>query len=78
MHWPGAAVTEMLGGQVMLGNCASVTVMVKEQVFVRPTASVAFHTTVFVPFGKVEPLAKPLAFTTVGGGMQLSEAVGVV
>ena len=79
LHWPGGAVTATLPGQAMVGNCTSVTVTVNEQVLVKPAPSVAFHTTVFVPFGKAELLANPLVFTTVGGGtMQLSVAVGVV
>ena len=70
-------VTAMLLGQAIAGNCTSVTVTVKEQFFVKPAPSVAFHTTVFVPLGKAEPETKPLVFITVGGGEQLSEAVGV-
>jgi hypothetical protein len=61
----------------MIGGWLSVTVTVNEQVLVKPAPSVAFHTTVLLPFGKAEPLVKPLVFTTVGG-VQLSVAVGVV
>ena len=78
LHWPGAAVTEMFIGQLTMGGCASVTVTVKVQLLVKPTPSVARHTTVFVPFGKAEPLGKPPVRSTVGGGAQLSKAVGAV
>ena len=52
--------------------------MVNEQVLVSPAPSVAFHTTVLVPFGKFEPEDKPLVLNDVGGGVQLSDAVGAV
>ena len=78
LHWPAGAVTDTSPGQVMEGGATSVTVTANEQVLVRPAPSVARHTTVFVPFGKFEPEAKPLVFTTVGGGVLLSAAVGVV
>ena len=69
----------MLAGQVMPGNTLSVTVTLKLQVLILPAPSVARHVTFVLPLGKVDPLAGPLTFVTVGAGViQLSVAVGVV
>jgi hypothetical protein len=61
----------------MIGGWLSVTVTVNEHVFVKVAASVAFQTTTFVPFGKVEPEAKPLVHRT-EPPVQLSVKVGLV
>ena len=72
-------VALILAGQVIVGATLSVTVTVKEQVLVLPAPSVAFHTTMLLPLGKLEPLARPLIRVTAGAGLeQLSVAVGVV
>jgi DNA-binding transcriptional regulator of glucitol operon len=72
-----ASVFRLIGvGQVSAGFSLSVTVTVNEQDAELLEASVAVKTTVFVPFGKAEPLAKPLVRVTVA--LQLSVAVGVV
>jgi hypothetical protein len=58
---PGAVLVTMLGGQVIAGGSASLTVTVKVQQALLPLLSVAQQVTGVVPLGKVEPL----------GGMQL-------
>ncbi len=45
----------MFAGQVMVGACASTTVIVNEQVSVSWAASVAVQVTVVGPVGKLEP-----------------------
>jgi negative regulator of sigma E activity len=50
----------MLFGQVTLGACVSLTVIVKEQEPVKPTPSVALQTTVVVPVWNTAPLKPPL------------------
>lgn len=70
----------MLDGQLMVGNWLSTTVILKEQTEVFPPASVALNVMILVavgvPFGKAEPLAKPVMRATVTPE-QLSVAVGV-
>jgi len=65
----------MFAGQVIVGGCVSLTVMVNVQLEVLPDASIAVQVTVVVPFGKVEPDAGT-QLTVVFG--QLSVGVGVV
>ena len=48
----GSVFFTMLGGQTMLGACTSLIVTRKEQVVLRPAASVARQTTVVTPRGK--------------------------
>lgn len=63
----------------MVGICVSVTITCKEQVLLRPTASVARKVTVLVPTGKADPLANPLTRTEVPlSGLQLSVKGGFV
>jgi len=53
---PGAGVTDVMVGQVIIGGTVSLTVMVNEQGSdVLPKESLAVHVTVVSPFGKVEP-----------------------
>ena len=77
LHWPASLLRTILAGQVMAGGVISVTVTVKEQVLVFALRSVAFHTLVLIPTGKVAPEARPLCNTT-DCTPQLSVAVGVV
>jgi hypothetical protein len=56
----------MFAGQVTTGTSVSVIATVKLQAFVLPAASVAMQATVFVPMGKLAPLA----------GIQLTVAPG--
>ena len=77
LHWPGAAVTDWLEGQLMPGSWASVTLTVNEQVEERFAPSMARHTQVVTPAGNVEPDNGPLTRTSAGAGAQLSVAVGV-
>src|SRR5438093_10836073 len=65
----------MLPGQVIVGGCVSLTVIVKLQVAVSPAASVAVQVTVLVPIGNGVPLAG-LPLTVAPG--QLSVGVGSV
>jgi hypothetical protein len=60
----------------MLGASLSATVTVKEQVAVKPTASVTWKVLVVVPFGNELPLAKP-AVCDVVAPTQLSVPAGV-
>ena|SRR5260221_8414054 len=60
--------TIMSLGQVMTGNCVSLTMTRNEQDPVLPAASVAEHVTMFVPFGKTEP----------EGGTQVTLPTGLV
>jgi hypothetical protein len=69
-------VVEMSAGQVMLGFSVSLTVTVNVQLEVLLLLSVAVQVTVVVPLLNVEPLSG--LHTTVGAGVQLSVAVGVV
>ena len=68
--------TVVFGGQVITGNCPSLTVTVNEQVWVWLEPSMARHTTVVMPVGNVEPLAKPLNRLTCTL-VQLSDPVGI-
>lgn len=70
-------LTDILGGQLILGNWASFTVTVKEQVLELLTISKARHTTVLLPVGNTDPLAKPLNRLAVLP-VQLSEKAGEV
>lgn len=60
LHWPASVLRTKLAGQAMVGAWPSVTVMVKAQVLVSPTPSVACQRTVDIPFVKVDPLVPPL------------------
>jgi hypothetical protein len=75
LHWPRSALLAMFAGQVMLGAWPSVTVTLKEQLALRPTASVAVQVTVVAPAAKVEPDGGTQLTGTEPG--QLSVAVGV-
>src|SRR6266850_2211510 len=55
LHRPGSALTVTADGQLMLGASVSLTVTVKLQLELLPDASVAVHTTLVVPFGKLNP-----------------------
>jgi hypothetical protein len=54
-HCPAVASTMTLGGQLMVGDLPSFTVMVNAQVEVLPALSVAEQFTVFTPSGKTVP-----------------------
>ena len=54
-HWPGAVLTVIGPGLLGTGRSVSVTVTVKVQLELLPAASVAVHTTLVVPFGKLKP-----------------------
>lgn len=56
----------MLAGQVIVGACVSLTVMVKEQLASEPMPFVAVQLTVVVPFVKELP----------DGGLQSTVALG--
>jgi hypothetical protein len=71
-HEPAAALTVMLAGQLMAGNCVSRTVTVKVQVLLLPLLSRATFVTVVVPTGKAAPLAGVLVMLVTA---QLSVAV---
>src|SRR5207249_6287218 len=55
VHSPGAALTVIGAGQLSEGRSVSLTVTVKLQLELLPDASVAVHTTLVVPFGKLDP-----------------------
>src|SRR5947208_3009504 len=55
LHCPGAALTVMFPGQRGTGRAVSLTVTEKLQLELLPEASVAVHTTLVVPFGKLNP-----------------------
>ena len=83
---PWAAFTGAMVGQVMVGAWASDTMMRKEQVFDKPAASVAFHTTVVTPGLNVAvavvrfvtvPEPPPIHVGWPAGRAQLSVAVGL-
>jgi hypothetical protein len=75
-HEPGELFTVMFKGQeVNTGGSLSFTVTVNEQVLTLPTASVAVYEIVVTPWGKLEPLNKPVDCVTVTPA-QLSLAVG--
>ena len=63
-------------GQLMVGASLSVTVTVKEQVAVPPTA-VTTKVLVVAPTGKLAPLAKPAVWLVEAPG-QLSVPTGAV
>ena len=65
----------MLAGQVIVGDCVSLTVTVKVQLPALLEASVTEHVTVFTPFGKAAPEAGVQVTAPTPG--QLSVAVGV-
>ena len=71
---PPSVFRVMFAGQVMLGCSASLTVTVKLQLLVLPTASVAVQLTVVVPFANVLPLVGLQLKLTPG---QLSVAVTI-
>jgi hypothetical protein len=50
-HWPGAVLTVMLAGQLMLGGCVSRTMTRCWQKLVLPLVSVTIQVTTFVPTG---------------------------
>ena len=64
----------MLGGQVIVGGCVSLTVTVKVQLAVLPDESATVQVTVVVPTGKNEPEAGEHVGAPTPG--QLSETVG--
>jgi hypothetical protein len=70
--WSVTAV--MLAGQVIVGGCVSLTVIVNVQVVVLPDESDTVHVTVVVPFGKNEPDAGAQTGAPTPG--QLSDTVG--
>src|SRR5436190_2043647 len=53
VHWPGAALTAMLPGQVGTGRSVSFTVTVKLQMELLPEESETVQTTGVVPLGKL-------------------------
>ena len=65
----------IFAGQVIEGNCASLTVTVKEQVAELFAAFTARNVTVVVPTGKFAPEARPPVCVMVGEAVQLSDAV---
>src|SRR5712691_3926107 len=65
VHWPAAALTMRLAGQVITGGCVSLTVTLNVQVLLRPLASVAVLVTRVVPTGKAKPLAGTLTTVAV-------------
>jgi hypothetical protein len=69
-----AATAVTFAGQVIVGGCVSLTVIVNEQLAVLPEASLTLHVTVVVPAGKNTPLAGEQTGTPTPG--QLSETVG--
>src|ERR1043166_1962261 len=54
-HWPGAVLTVIGPGQLIVGGWLSTTVTLKVQFEVLPLASVAVHTTLVVPIAKLVP-----------------------
>ena len=72
-----AVLAEMLVGQVMDGNCTSLTVTVKVQVLVLLAPSVTLKVLVVTPTGNADPDAKP-EVCTVTGPVQLSVPTGAV
>src|SRR5207249_8722183 len=54
-HRPGAVLTVIGPGQLIVGGWLSTTVTLKVQFELLPLASVAVHTTLVVPFAKLEP-----------------------
>ena len=72
---PGSVSTRMFAGQVIVGGCVSLTVMVKLHVAVLPVASVAVQFTVVVPFGKNDPDAGE-QITLVPGQLSLNVGAG--
>ena len=67
----------MFDGQVMAGDCVSLTVTVNEQLAVLPAASVTKNVLVVTPTGNAAPLARPAVCVVVWPG-QLSVPAGVV
>src|SRR5439155_392567 len=55
LHRPGSVLTVTLAGQLMVGDWLSLTVTEKLQLELLPDASVAVHTTLVVPLGKLNP-----------------------
>src|SRR5207245_787320 len=55
LHRLGSALTVTVAGQLMVGDWVSVTVTENVQLELLPDASVAVHTTLVVPFGKLNP-----------------------
>lgn len=64
----------IFAGQVIVGNCVSVMVMVNEHVAVFVEKSLAWKRSVVVPIGNREPDASPAVCVTVGATLQLSDA----
>ena len=71
VHLPGSVGVSTLAGQINSRVAVSLTVTVKEQVAVFPAASVAAHSTVVTPFGKMDP---ERGLQTTVGSEQLSVA----
>ena len=59
VHKPGAVLTTMFDGQLIVGASVSLTVTVKLHVTELLAASVNWKVFVVVPFGKAAPLASP-------------------
>ena len=59
VHKPGAVLTTMFDGQLIVGSWLSTTVTVKLQVLVFPLVSVTTNVFVVMPVGKADPLARP-------------------
>ena len=54
-HWPAVFGTTILAGQVTVGGCTSLTLIVNVHVAVLPDASVTVAVTVVIPTGKKDP-----------------------
>jgi hypothetical protein len=66
----------MFAGQVIVGGCVSLTVMVKLHDAVFATASVVVHVTVVVPFGKNDPEAGTQTGAVAPGQLSLTVGAG--
>jgi hypothetical protein len=77
LHKPFVLLTDMLAGQLMVGNWLSLTVTLKLHVVVLAEASVTLKVLMVVPTGKEEPLANP-AICVVTAPAQLSVPTGVL
>ena len=74
---PVVFATAMFAGQVIVGNCVSLTVTVKAQVAVVPAASVTLNVFVVTPTANEAPEAKPDVCIVTWLG-QLSVPTGVL
>jgi hypothetical protein len=71
VHNPASAETVTFAGQLIVGNCVSLTVTVCVQVAVNPAPSVTVHVTVVIPSGNVTG-----ALFVTDATEQLSDVVG--